>query len=116
MVFHLEYLVAERERGDISSDKGDMAQTAGRTIRDRDDSRRWAEEVYQQLMVKVELFYVDDGMVASTDPGWLQSAFDTLTGIFDRVGLRANVHKTVGMVCRPFRAAGCMQKRATPGG
>ena len=32
-------------------------------------------------------------------------AFDMLTGLFDRVGLRTKVRKTVGMVCRPFRAA-----------
>ena len=32
--------------------------------------------------------------------------FDTLTGIFDRVGLQKNVRKTVGMVCRPCWAAG----------
>ena len=53
-------------------------------------------------MVKVEN-YDDDGVVASTDPGWLQSAFDFLTGLFDRVGLRTNVRKTVGMVCWPCR-------------
>ena len=28
------------------------------------------------------IFYADDGMVASTDPDWLQGEFDTLTGIF----------------------------------
>ena len=52
--------------------------------------------------MKAELFYADDEMVASTDSGWLQSAFDMLTGIFDRVCLRTNIRKTVGMVCRPF--------------
>ena len=45
-------------------------------------------------------------MVASTDPGWIQSAFNMLTGLFDRVGLQTNIRKTVGMVCRPFREAG----------
>ena len=45
-------------------------------------------------------------MVDSTDPGGLQLAFDKLTGLFGRVGQRTNVRKTVGMVCRPFRAAG----------
>ena len=45
-------------------------------------------------------------MLASTDPRWLQLTFDTLTGIFNRVGLQINVRKTVGMVCRLFRAAG----------
>ena len=51
------------------------------------------------------IFYADDGVVASTDPGWIQSAFDLLTGLFDQAGLRTNVRKTVGMVCRTFRAA-----------
>ena len=31
------------------------------------------------------LFYAEDGMVASSDPSWLQSAFNTLVGLFDRV-------------------------------
>ena len=52
------------------------------------------------------LFYADDGMVASSDPGWLQGAFNTLVGLFDRVGLRTHFGKTVGMVCHPCQAAG----------
>ena len=48
-----------------------------------------------------DLFYADDGMVASSDPQWLQGDFSTLVGLFDRVGLRTKVRKTVGMVCRP---------------
>ena len=52
------------------------------------------------------LFYADDGMVASSEPRWIQGAFNTLVGMFDRVGLRTNVRKTVGMVCRPCQAAG----------
>ena len=55
------------------------------------------------MMVKAVLFYSDDGMVASTDPGWIQSAFNNLMGLFDRVGLQTNVRKTVGVVCRPCR-------------
>ena len=47
------------------------------------------------------LLYADGGMVASSDPRWLQVAFNTLVGLFDRVGLRTNFGKTVGMVCRP---------------
>ena len=52
------------------------------------------------------LFYAYNGMVASLDPQWLQGAFITLVSLFDRVGLRTNVCKTVGLVCRPFQAAG----------
>ena len=31
--------------------------------------------------------------------------FDLLAGMFYRMGLRTNVHKTVVVVCRPCRAA-----------
>ena len=34
-------------------------------------------------------------------------------GLFDRVGLRKNVRKTVGMVCQPCRAAGVRDKAYT---
>ena len=46
-----------------------------------------------------DLFYADDGMVASSDPQWLQGYFRTLVGLFNSVGLRTNVGKKVGMVC-----------------
>ena len=71
-------------------------------IRYRYDGKKRAEEGHQRLMVKAEFLYVDGGMLASTDPGWLQSEFDMLVGIFDQVGLRTNIRKTVGMVCRTF--------------
>ena len=45
------------------------------------------------------LFYADGGMVKLLDPRWLQGDFSTLFGMFDRVGLRTNVGKTVGIVC-----------------
>ena len=44
------------------------------------------------------VFNVGDGVLASTDTVWPHTAFDTLMGIFDQVGLRKNVRKTVGMV------------------
>ena len=46
------------------------------------------------------LFYTDDVMVESSDPHWLQWAFDTLVSLLERVGLQTNVRKTVRMVCR----------------
>ena len=52
------------------------------------------------------LFYADDGMVALSEPCWLQDAFSTLVGIFNRVGLRTNVGKTFSMVCLPCQAEG----------
>ena len=75
VVCHWESLmVDEREKrdgGKSSDDKGDKAQTAGSTIRDRDDGNQWAEEGYQRLTVKAVFFNANDGVVASTDPGWI---------------------------------------------
>ena len=51
------------------------------------------------------LFYADNGMFASSDPGWLHGALKTLVGLFDRMGLQTNAGKTVGMVCHPCQAA-----------
>ena len=39
------------------------------------------------------LFYAEDGMLASSDPQWLQWAFTQLVGLFDRVGLNTNTGK-----------------------
>ena len=47
---------------------------------------------------KNALFYADDGMLASSDPRWLQGAFSTLVGMYDPEDLRKNFGKTVGMV------------------
>ena len=50
------------------------------------------------------VFYANDGMVVSSDPAWLQGAFNALVAIFDRVGLLTNFGKTVSMVCHPCQA------------
>ena len=50
------------------------------------------------------VFYADDGMVVSSDPAWLQGAFNALVAIFDRVGVMTNAGKTVSMVCHPCQA------------
>ena len=52
------------------------------------------------------LFYAGDVMVVSSDLQRLQEDFSTLVVLFDRVGTRNNVRKTVGMVCRPSQTAG----------
>ena len=59
----------------------------GRTIQEQDDGRHQSEEGHVSLTVKADFFYEDNGLVASTYPGWLQSEFDTLPGLFGRVGL-----------------------------
>ena len=61
---------------------------------------------------QADLFYAEDGMVASSDPRWLQGALNTLVVLFDRVGLRINFGKTVGMVCHPCQAAGNLSEAA----
>ena len=53
---------------------------------------------------QLAVFYANDGMVVSSDPAWLQGASSALVAIFDRVGLRTNVWKTVSMACHPCRA------------
>ena len=58
------------------------------------------------MKVQEAIFYEDDGMVSSTNPGCIQTEFDTLMVIFDRVELKTNVRKIVVMVCYPFRATG----------
>ena len=45
-------------------------------------------------------------MVTSSDPRWLQWAFSALVCLFERVGLRTNVGKTISMTCRPSPSAG----------
>ena len=55
----------------------------------------------QEVRNQASILYAGDGMVASSEPRWLQGAFNTLVGLFDRVSLRTKVRKTVGMVCRP---------------
>ena len=42
-------------------------------------------------------------MVASTNKVWLQTVFNMLTRLFDWVGLRKNVCKTVGTILQPCR-------------
>ena len=48
-------------------------------------------------------FYADDGLIVACDPADLQAAFNVLTGLFDRVGLRTNTTKTEAMVFLPGR-------------
>ena len=52
------------------------------------------------------LLYSDNGMIASSDPRWIQWAFTVLVGLFDRVGLKTNRKRTVSMTCRPCGTPG----------
>ena len=66
-----------------------------------------------------EYFYSDNGLVTSTQLERLHRAFDILSGLFGRVGLRMNKRKTVSMACQPCHAPGRMYleayKRQTTG-
>ena len=42
----------------------------------------------------------------SSDPSWIQWAFNAIVVLFERVGLITNVGKTVSMTCRPCPASG----------
>ena len=82
----------EREGGDSSDDKRYTAHTAGKKIREQDDGQRQEEEGHARMTVKAALFYADGVLVASTYLGWTQSVFETLTGLFDQVGLQKKIH------------------------
>ena len=45
------------------------------------------DERGQEGRHQADLFYADDGMVASSDPRWLQGVFNTLVSLFNRVVL-----------------------------
>ena len=62
------------------------------------------------------VFYANDGMFGASDPAWLQGAFSALVALFDRVGLRTNVDKTVSMVCHPCWAGPATGPRRDTGG
>jgi hypothetical protein len=50
------------------------------------------EHVVKILVV----FYVNDGLIASCDPVWLQESFDVLVGLFELIGLFTNAAKNKG--------------------
>ena len=55
----------------------------------------------QEVRHQNSLFYADEGMIESSDPGWIQGAFSTLVRLFHRVVLKTHFGKTVRMVFRP---------------
>ena len=64
------------------------------------------EGFVQDIQRLAKYFYADDGFLASTRATRLQRVFNVLTELFDRVGLRTNVGKTVSMACQPCCAIG----------
>ncbi len=54
-----------------------------------------------QVAEMLVAFYVDDGLIASRDPVWLQELFNILIGLFEQIGLFTNASKMKVMVCIP---------------
>ena len=52
------------------------------------------------------LLYVDDIMVESSDPRWIEGALRNLLEMLDRVEIKTNIRKTPGMVCRLYQTEG----------
>jgi hypothetical protein len=50
---------------------------------------------------EIVAFFVDNGLVGSRDPIWLQSALDILVTLFEGIGLWTNPDKTKVMTCVP---------------
>ena len=81
-------------KGDGGDDMDDgisneAAQPVRRAIRERDNGRQQMKKGCTWL--KEAIFYADNGMVASTNLGWLHTAFDILKVLFERMGLKTNV-------------------------
>ena len=109
-------------RGERGVTQGDLLSSTILNVVVDEVVRNWVQGVVEESEARGELvqegrhqavlFYADDGMVASSDPVWLQGLFNALVGLFDRVGLQTNVRKTVGMVCHPCQAAGNLTTEA----
>jgi hypothetical protein len=56
---------------------------------------RIEDDVAKWLVV----FYIDNGLVASRDPVWLQSSFNVLVSLFECIGLFTNALETKVMTC-----------------
>ena len=50
---------------------------------------------------KLRVFYVYDGILGSRDPEWIQGSLNVLVGMFQGIGLVANIAKLKTMACHP---------------
>jgi hypothetical protein len=67
---------------------------------DEDIARDGIDDQVAKILVA---FYVEDGLIASRDPVWLQELFDILIRLFEWIGLFTNASKTKVMICIPGR-------------
>ena len=93
--------------GDENDRSGNKAAHPERWTRRACKDSQWKiEEGHTRLKVQESFLYAENWILFSTYPGWLQTVFEILTGLFDQVGLKTNVRKTVGIVFLTFRAVG----------
>jgi hypothetical protein len=60
-----------------------------------------AQGRFEEASREIVAFFVDDGLVRSRNPVWLQSALQVLVILFESIGLRMNSDKTKVMMCVP---------------
>jgi hypothetical protein len=60
-----------------------------------------AHGIFAEASREVVAFFVDNGLVGSKDPIWLQGALDILVKLFESISLRTNPGKTKVMTCVP---------------
>ncbi len=60
-----------------------------------------AQGRFEEASREIVAFFVDDGLVGSRDPVWLQSALQVLVILFESIGLRTNSDKKIVMTCVP---------------
>ena len=62
-----------------------------------------ANGIFAEASREIVAFFVDDGLVGSRDPVWLQGALDVLVVLFESIGLRTNPDKMKVMTCMQGR-------------
>ena len=67
----------------------------------------------REMLHRADFLYTDDSLVASTDPVYMQGAFETLTGLFDRVGIRNFLGRYSRLSANPYAWLGPSQRRLT---
>ena len=65
------------------------------------------EGIGKEVRLLLACFYTDDGLIACCDPDLLQCAFNELTKLFERCGLKTNVKKTEAVTFAPGKICVC---------
>ncbi len=60
-----------------------------------------AQGRFEEASREIVAFFVDDWLVGSRNPVWLQSALQVLVILFESIGLRTNPDKTKVITCVP---------------